>query len=681
MARSPVPAKKPSAKSPQERILELRQQLEHHNRLYYDQSAPEISDSAYDRLMAELKSLEEAFPKFASKDSPSQKVGGSIAKGFAQFKHRLPMLSLDNTYSADDVMAFSQRVAKTLGAAPKDGYSLELKIDGLAIALHYEKGALARGVTRGDGVEGDDVSANLRMVSDVPQKLKSGPKAPPAYLEVRGEAYLPLKAFEAINASRRKAGEPEFANPRNVASGTLKMLDAEEVRHRKLSVFVYALGFVEPMPWDRHTDCLDALKALGLPVNPERRRCADIGAVLKEIQRWEGLKDKLPYEVDGLVIKVNSFEEQAILGSTNKSPRWAIAYKFPAGQAETQLLDIEASVGRSGVITPVAILKPVHLAGSTIARASLYNADQLTALDARVGDTVVIEKGGEVIPKVVRVVIKKGAKRKAAWKFPKACPVCKGKVERAEGMVAWRCMNLLCPAQRAGRLEHYCSRAGMDIEGCGPARLEQLVDAKLIEDPAGLYKLTKEQVMALERQGEKSAENLIAGIAASKKQTLARLIYALGIPQIGERAAESLVQEFASLDDIIKADAEQLKKVPDFGPVAAASLADYFSRKEIKSLLARLAKAGVNMRRLKEEEPSGSKFAGKTFVFTGEMKSLGRQEAENIVRKNGGKASGSVSAKTHYVVAGEAAGSKLKNAQKLGVPVLTEGEFLKMAKG
>jgi DNA ligase (NAD+) len=665
-----MPAKK---QSPKELIGELRSEIERHNRLYYDKARPEISDRAFDKLLLELKSLETAYPQFASKDSPTQKVGESISKGFSQFKHLAPMLSLDNTYSAEDLRAFDHRVAKTLGGAPSQGYSVELKIDGLAIALHYEKGVLTRGVTRGDGTQGDDVSANLRMIADVPEKLKG--KAPD-YLEVRGEVYLTLKAFEAMNMARRKAGEAEFANPRNVASGTLKMLDSQEVRRRKLSVFVYALGQVEPRRWKTHGDCLDALKVLGLPVNPECRLCSNIDEVLKEIGRWEFRRGKLNYEVDGLVIKVNSFEEQQILGATNKSPRWAIAYKFAAGQAETELLGIEASVGRSGVITPVALLKPVHLAGSTIARASLYNADQLKALDARVGDTVIIEKGGEVIPKVVSVLFKKGTKRAKPWEFPKKCPVCSGTVERAEGMVAFRCINTFCPAQRLGRLEHYCSRGGMDIEGCGPARLEQLVEAKLIDDPADLYLLKKEDILELDRQGEKSAENLIEGIAASRKRPLARLIYALGISQIGERAAESLTHEFSTMDEIMGADAEHLKKVPDFGPVAAASLKDYFSRKEIKTLLARLAKAGVNMRRLKEEEITNQKFQGKTFVFTGELKSLSRQEAENMVRKNGGKASGSVSAKTHYVVAGEAAGSKLKQAQKLGVTVLGEEDFL-----
>lgn len=666
----------PKKSSPKGRIEELRAEIEEHNRRYYDLAKPSISDPAYDKLVKELEALEAAYPKFAKKDSPTQKVGESTSKGFASFKHLVPMLSLDNTYSAEDLRAFDARVAKTLGR-PCSGYSVELKIDGLAVALHYENGKFKTGVTRGDGEKGDDVTENLATVKSVPSTLKG--KAP-AYLEVRGETYFPVKVFEAMNAARRKEGLPEFANPRNAASGSLKMIDSDEVAKRGLAVFVYALGKVEPRPWESHDETLKALKAMGLPVNAEQKTCKDIDAVLKEVGRWQDGREELPYEVDGLVIKVNSFEEQSILGATNKSPRWAIAYKFPAGQAETELLDIEASVGRTGVITPVAILKPVRLAGSTISRASLYNAEQLAELDARVSDHVIIEKGGEVIPKVVSVVASKRKKNASAWKFPSKCPVCGGAVEGSEGMVARRCVNLLCPAQRLGRLEHYASRDAMDIEGCGPSRLEQLLEARLIETPADLYKLKKEQVMELERQGERSAENLIAGIDASKKRGLGRLIYALGIPQIGERAADSLAKKYRDLDELMAAGEEDLKKVPDFGPVAAASLRDYFGRKEARQLLSALKKAGVNTKRLKDEEQGGSKFEGQTFVFTGEMKSMGRSEAEAEVRKNGGKASGSVSAKTSYVVAGEGAGSKLKNAQKLGVKVLDEAQFLKLLK-
>lgn len=667
-----MPAKKTS---PKERIEELAAEIESHNRRYYDEGKPSVSDHAYDRLVKELETLEAAFPKFALKNSPTKKVGESSSKGFASFRHFVPMLSLDNTYSADDLRAFDVRVTKTLGR-PCAGYSVELKIDGLAVALHYEKGKLLRGVTRGDGEKGDDVTENLATIPSVPKTLKG--KAP-SYLEVRGETYLPVKAFEAMNAARRKEGLPEFANPRNAASGSLKMIDAAEVAKRPLAVFVYALGRVEPKPWDTHGETLKALKELGLPVNREQKHCKDIEAVLKEVERWRDGREELPYETDGLVIKVDSLEEQSILGATGKSPRWAIAYKFPAGQAETELLDIEASVGRTGVITPVAILKPVRLAGSTISRASLYNAEQLAELDARIGDHVIIEKGGEVIPKVVSVVEGKRKKGAKSWSFPSKCPVCSGPVEGTEGMVARRCVNLLCPAQRLGRLEHYASRDAMDIEGCGPSRLEQLLEAKLIETPADLYRLKKEQVMELDRQGEKSAENLITGIEASKTRGLGRLIYALGIPQIGERAADSLAKKFESIDAIIEAGEDELKKVPDFGPVAAASIQDYFSRKEARQLLLALKKAGVNTARLKEEAASGSKFEGQTFVFTGELTRMDRSEAEAIVRKNGGKASGSVSAKTSYVVAGPGAGSKLKNAQKLGVKVLTEEQFFKLA--
>jgi DNA ligase (NAD+) len=663
-----------SRRSPKERIEELRAEIEGHNRRYYDQAKPIISDQAYDKLVKELEALEAAYPQFVSPNSPTRKVGENTTKGFKSFKHFVPMLSLDNTYNAEDLRAFDARVSKTLGH-PCSGYSVELKIDGLAVALHYENGKFVRGVTRGDGEKGDDVTENMATIKSVPGALKGGP---PRYLEARGEVYYPIKVFEAMNAARRKEGLPEFANPRNTASGSLKMIDAAEVAKRGLAVFVYALGRVEPRPWDSHDATLKAFKAMGLPVNPEQRTCRDIEAVLGEIGRWDKERRDLDYEIDGLVVKVNSFEEQSILGATGKSPRWAIAYKFAAGQAETELLDIEASVGRTGVITPVAILKPVRLAGSTISRASLYNAEQLADLDARPGDTVDIEKGGEVIPKVVSVLKSKGKKRGKAWQFPKKCPACGGTVEGSEGMVARRCVNLLCPAQRLGRLEHYCSRDAMDIEGCGPSRLEQLLQAGLVETPADLYKLKKEQIMELERQGEKSAENMIAGIEASKRRGLGRLIYALGISQIGDRAADALARRFASMDGLMQATEEELKKVADFGPVAAASLRDYFKRKEAQKLLAALKKAGVNMSRLAEEAQGGSKFEGQTFVFTGELSQMSRSEAEALVRKNGGKASGSVSAKTSYVVAGESAGSKLKNALKLGVKVLDEKDFLKL---
>ncbi|MES2202403.1 MAG: NAD-dependent DNA ligase LigA [candidate division FCPU426 bacterium] len=663
--------------TPKERIEALRAEIEEHNRLYYVENAARISDTAFDKKLAELKTLEEAYPRFASKDSPTQKVGESLTQGFKSFQHRVPMLSLDNTYSAEELRDFDARVSKTLGHAPAEGYSVELKIDGLAIALHYEKGSLVRGVTRGDGVKGDDVSDNLRTVKVIPKKLEG--KAP-AYLEVRGEIYMPVKQFESMNAARRRDGLPEFANPRNAASGSLKMIDPREVAKRPLAAYVYALGHVEPNPWSSHSACLDNLDRLGLPVSDQRRLCKNMDQVLEEVERWDKKRHDLPFQVDGLVVKVNLFEEQQILGATNKSPRWAIAFKYPAGQAETELLGIEASVGRTGVITPVALLKPVLLAGSTIARASLYNADQLKALDARKGDRVAIEKGGEVIPKVVAVIPQKGKKRSKPWVFPKKCPVCEGPVERLEGMAAHRCANPLCPAKTLGRLIHYGSRDAMDIEGCGPARIEQLLQAQLIETPADLYKLKKEQIMELERQGERSAENLVAGIAASKGRSLSRLVFALGIPQIGERAAQSLAREFSSLEEIMKADEARLKKLGDFGPVAAASLIEFFSRPDSKRLIAALAKAGVNMRRLKEEEASSSDLDGKTFVFTGELASMTRQEAENAIRKLGGKASGSVSVKTSYVVAGEAAGSKLKNAQKLGVPVLDEAAFQKLIK-
>jgi DNA ligase (NAD+) len=584
------------------------------------------------------------------------------------------MLSLDNTYSADDLRAFDERVRKVLKRDSVD-YVVELKIDGLAVALHYENGEFKVGATRGDGVQGDDISRNLRTLKDLPLKLAG--KAP-ARLELRGEVYLDHAGFERINRERAKAEEPLFANPRNAAAGSLKMLDPAEVAKRPLRLFLYTLGGAEPLPWKAHREFLEALKALGVPHDRHYKVCHGIDAVLKECAAWEGKRGTLGFDIDGLVVKVDGYEDQAVLGSTNKSPRWAIAYKFKAGQAETTLNGIEASVGRTGVITPVALLEPVKLAGSTIARARLYNAEQLAALDARPGDRVLIEKGGEVIPKVVAVLKEKRTGKERPWAFPKACPVCGEPVTQDEGMVAVRCGNLLCPAQVAGRLEHWAKRDAMDIEGLGPAVVEQLLASKLVQDVAGLYRLTPLEVAALERHGEKSASNLIEGIEASKARPLGRLLYGLGIPGVGERGAESLAKHFKSLDAVMAADDEALKKVPDFGPVAAAAVRAFFRRKEAKALVKKLKAAGLNTVLLKEEQAASAELEGKTFVFTGEMQAFTRDEAEAEVRKRGGKASGSVSAKTSYVVAGEAAGSKLAKARKLGVSVLDEAGFRKL---
>ena len=663
-----------TSKAAAARAKALRQEIAYHDQLYYQKSAPKISDQAYDALMNELKALEAEHPALVTPDSPTQTVREKPTQGFKSFKHKKPMLSLDNTYSEEDLRAFDERVRKLTKRETVD-YVVELKIDGLAVSLHFDKGAFRVGSTRGDGIQGDDITANLRTIKTLPQQLAG--KLPPV-LELRGEVFLRHSAFEAINKERAKEGLPLFANPRNVAAGSLKQVDPADVAQRPLQIYLYTLGDAQPNPFKAHSQFLEALKAWGVPHDRHWKKAAGIEAVLKLASLWEGKRKELDFDIDGLVVKVDGYEEQAILGATNKSPRWAIAYKFKAGQAETTLNDIEASVGRTGVITPVAILEPVKLAGSTIGRASLYNADQLEALDARIGDRVLIEKGGEVIPKVVAVLKEKRSGKEKPWKFPKDCPVCGGETGRDEGMVAYRCLNPLCGAQVAGRLEHWAKRDAMDIEGLGPAVVDQLLKAKLLTDVAGLYKLTALDLSALERHGEKSAANLIDGIDASRRRPLGRLIYALGIPGVGERGAASLAVHFGSLDAIAAADDEALKKVPDFGPIAAAAIRAYFKRKEAKALLKKLKAAGLNMTLLAEEKPASGELDGKTFVFTGEMEGYSRDEAEAEVRKRGGKASGSVSAKTSYLVAGESAGSKLKNAQKLGVTVLDEKGFKKL---
>ncbi len=670
--------KKPASQTPVQRVEALRREIRGHDKLYYEKAASKISDYHYDQLVRELKALEQAYPRLQSPESPTQRVSGKApARGFASFRHKAPMLSLDNAYSEEELREFDQRVSKILGRASL-GYGIELKIDGLAISLHYVDGRLAHGVTRGDGESGDDVTENLRQVGGVAERLKG--KAP-HWLELRGEVYMPLSSFDRLNRERQAIGLPEFANPRNAAAGSLKTLDTAEVKRRGLKLLIYALGYSEGAAFKNQKEFLAAVKKFGLPTSPYQVYDKDLGRVLKEIQAWHDKDLGIDFEMDGLVVKLGDFEERAILGYTGKSPRWAIAYKFPAGKAETILEGIEASVGRSGVITPVARLRPTRLAGSTISRASLYNEDQMRALDLRIGDTVIIEKGGEVIPKVSAVLLAKRPPSAKVWHFPKCCPVCQGEVKRAEGMAAYRCVNPLCGAQRAGRLEHFVSREAMDIEGCGPAMIEQLLENKLVQGPDDLYRLKADDLSALERQGEKSAANLMSAIEMSKTRPLARLIHALGIPQVGERGAQALVRRYADLDELMQASPEDLQKVPDFGPVAAASLNEYFNRPEAKAMVKALKKAGVNTRRLSQEEAlEGGKFEGQTFVFTGELTHVSRDEAEAMVRKLGGKASGSVSAKTSYVVAGESAGSKLKKAQSLGVKIIDEPTFLKMAR-
>jgi DNA ligase (NAD+) len=670
----PNPQRKKSV-SPREKIAELRERIKKHNRLYYQESSPVISDYEYDQLLRELKLLEEAWPDLKSDDSPTQKIGELPDKKFVLWKHRIPMLSLDNTYSREEVEEFDRKIRKILNVEEIE-YHLEWKIDGLAVALHYNHGNLVRGVKRGDGIKGDIITFLLEQIKDIPQTLKENDLE---YLDVRGEVYMPSADFESWNLSQKEQGKKEFANPRNAAAGSLSLLDVKEVAKRPLRYFAYAVGEAQPEFLERHDEWMKKLSSLGLRVVEKQSTCSGIDQVLEEIEKCEKLRHNLDFEVDGLVIKVNSIKQQRLLGATSKSPRWAIAFKFPAGQAETRLLEIEASVGRTGIITPVALLEPVRLSGSVIKRASLYNEDNLLKLDARPGDLVIIEKGGEVIPKVVEVLKNRRNSELKKWKFPGKCPVCSGEVWRDPEQAAHRCVNPDCSAQILGRLEHFCSREAMELEGFGPAVLEQLLKNKLVSSCADLFSLNVEKLRKLEHLGEKSAQNLVESLKTGKQKPLWRLINALGIANIGVRTAQVLSRRFSSLRELSSASREELLLLEDIGPVAAVAIEKYFSQNQTKKLLTELEKYNVNTLRLPEEVGIDQKFEGLNFVFTGQLQSLSRVKAEESVRQRGGRCSGSVSSKTNYVVAGVEAGSKLEKAQKLGVEIISEKEFMKIA--
>lgn len=676
--------KKLTPEQARERIETLRRQIERHNDLYYRQAAPEITDREYDLLTEELKDLEERFPEFAEAESPTLKVGSDRTEGFATIVHPAPMLSIGNTYSEDEVREFDARTRRFLGlgAEAELDYVIELKIDGVAIALMYEDGRLRYAATRGDGVRGDDVTANVKTIKSVPQRLRDG-AIPAGRFEVRGEVYFRKGDFERLNAARAADGLEPFANPRNAAAGTLKLLDPQLVARRPLDVFLYANGLSDaPLP-PTHWEFLALLDHMKLPTNHERTRCRSVEEIMERIAYWEEARHKLAYETDGLVIKVDRLDLRQELGATAKAPRWVVAYKFSAEQAQTKLESIEVQVGRTGAVTPVARLKPVKLAGSTISRATLHNADEIARKDIRVGDQVIIEKGGEVIPKVVRVVESLRTGEEKPYEFPKECPVCGGALHRTEGEAAYRCVNASCPAQIKGTLLHFASRNAMDVEGLGDKLVDQLVDSGKVKDIADLYQLTPTELAGLERMAEKSAENLSREIEESKGRGLGRLVFGLGIRYIGENAARLLARRFESMDEIMKACEADYLNVEGFGEVMAQSLCEFFTEERNRQLLERLRESGVNLTRLPEEAPpaqealANSPFAGKTVVLTGALETMTREEGEAKVVALGGKATGSVSKKTHLVVAGPGAGSKLKKAQELGIEVIDEAEFVR----
>jgi DNA ligase (NAD+) len=669
-----------SAPDPRTRARELRDEIRRHEHLYYVRNAPEISDEQYDRLERELRELEARHPELVTPDSPTQRVGEKPSEEFPSFTHRVPMLSLDNTYSEDELREFEERIYRIVGKREID-YITELKVDGLSMALHYENGVLVRGVTRGDGFRGDDVTPNVRAIRAVPLKLRG--QELPGELEVRGEVFLPRSRFEAMNREREEAEEEPFANPRNAAAGTIKSLDSKLTASRGLDIYVYSIAHVKGATIRSQSEALQRMSSWGLKTNPASRLCHGLDEVLAFCEEWREKRDSLQYEIDGVVVKVDRFSLQQELGYTSKFPRWAIAYKYPARQATTVVRAIEAYVGRTGKLTPVAHLDPVFLAGSTVARATLHNEEEVARKDVRVGDSVVIEKGGDVIPKVVRVMEEKRPAGTAPWSPPTTCPVCGTELVKPEGEVDRRCPNSSCPVQIEQRLQHYAGRSAMDIEGLGVALVHQLVETKLVLDFADLYHLRERraELIALERMAEKSADNLLENIENSKSRELRRLLFGLGIRFVGERAAMLLARHFRSLDALARASVEEIDSLYEIGPTVAGSVRDWFQSPANRRLVERLKEAGV-----RTEEPaaeaSSATFQGLQIVLTGGLDSMTRDAAKAAIEARGGRVTTSVSKKTSAVVAGHEAGSKLDRAKELGVPVWSEEDFRrKLAEG
>ncbi|MFH1387654.1 MAG: NAD-dependent DNA ligase LigA [bacterium] len=644
-------------------IEKLRAKIRHHDYLYYVLDKPEISDQAYDKLYRELVDLENQYPELRTPDSPTQRVGGEPLKAFKTVTHKTPLLSLDNMMNIEELEDFDRRVREGLGEE-KVEYVCELKIDGLAVTLTYKKGRLVVGSTRGDGVHGEDITQNLKTIKAIPLILSEE-----IDLEVRGEVYLPIEDLFKLNQEREEAGEAKFANPRNAAAGSLRQLDSKIAASRPLSIFLY---FAATHPeLKTHYETLEYIKELGFKVNPNIKLCQGIEEIKKYIKHWESAREKLPYEIDGIVVKVNSLADQKKLGFTARAPRWAAAFKYPPIQAETIIEDITVQVGRTGAITPVAHLKPIHLAGVMVKRATLHNEDEIKRKDIQIKDHVIVQRAGEVIPEVVKV--SKHTSASKTFHMPKECPVCGAKIVKPEGEAIARCINISCPAQVMGRIIHFTTRTAMDMEHVGPALVEKLVEKKLVEDPADLYSLKKEDVMTLERLADKSAQNVIDSIKASLDRSFDRLIYALGIRMVGRRTAQLLADNYDNIDALAKATEEELSEIHEIGPKVAESIATFFKQKENRHLIEKLKEAGVKMKGPGARGQGPLK--GKTFVFTGGLSSYSRPEAEELVRKLGGRASSSVSKETSYVVAGTDPGSKYDKAKKLGVEILSEEEF------
>jgi DNA ligase (NAD+) len=655
----------------------LREEIARHEYLYYVADEPEISDAAFDKRMNRLKELEAEYPSLVTPDSPTVRVGGTPREGFTTVRHARAMLSLDNAFSYDALKDWDRRVREGTGRLVNE-YIAEHKFDGLSISLQYQDGALVRGVTRGDGTTGEDVTPNVKTIRSIPLRVEPATlkkvKLPKSF-EVRGEIMMTRKAFEAMNRQQEQTGGKIFVNPRNAAAGSVRVLDPSITAQRRLDFFAYYLYVDGKVPFTKHSDSLQALKQLRFRASDDWKLCDGIDAVTAYCEAWDTKREKLPYEIDGVVIKLNSTALQNELGFTAKAPRWAIAYKYPARQEQTVVNDIIVQVGRTGTLTPVALLEPVQVGGVTVSRSTLHNMDEIERLGLHIGDTVLIERAGEVIPHVLKVV--KEGKNQKVFHMPKKCPVCGSAVHRVEGEVAYRCVNAACPAKLKESLVHFAGRHAMNIDGLGEKIVDQLVEKGMVKDVADLYCLKLEEVAELERMGEKSAQNLLDEIAASKKSPLSRLIFALGIQFVGERTGQLLAEHFSTLEEFAAANVEDLENVPEVGPKVAASITEFFSEAANRNLIKKLQKAGVRPTAEKREVKS-QKLAGKSFVFTGGLANRSREEAGELVLQHGGKVSGSVSKKTDYVVVGTDPGSKYDKAKELGVAILSEGEFEKL---
>ncbi len=661
------------------KIEKLREEINLHNYRYYVLDDPLVSDAEYDRLMRELQELEVLFPHLITPDSPTQRVGAPPLEKFETVRHGSPMLSLANAFEEAEVREFDARLRRFLGTSGPIEYVAELKIDGVAVELVYENGQYATGSTRGDGFVGENVTTNLKTVKSIPLAIQSGRRPPPAHVEVRGEVYLPIKAFQDLNRRREKEGEPLFANPRNAAAGSLRQLDSSITARRPLDIFCYGIGGLANGSFQTHWEILNTLQDWGFKINPHRRLARDVDEILAFYRGMDTLRERLPFEIDGTVIKVNSLALQERLGNIARSPRWALAFKFPPHQVTTKVLDIQVHVGRTGALTPVAIMDPVQIGGVEVSRATLHNQDEIDKKDVRIGDTVVVQRAGDVIPEVVKVIPERRTGKEKKFRIPDRCPVCGSEVLREEGEAVARCMGAYCPAQLKESLAHFASRGAMDIDGLGEKIIDQLVEKGLVRNYADFYNLRMPDLLTLERMGEKLAGNILRSIENSKSTTLDRLIYALGIFHVGEHVARVLANNFQTLEELMNASFETLQAIKGVGPKIAASIVKFFQQRGNRDIVKALIEAGVQYpSRPRRISHDGGKWAGQTFVFTGALQSMTREEAESRVERLGAHASSSVSKKTNYVVAGENPGSKVDKARSLGVTVLTEDEFMKL---